>query len=107
MVWLPTMQSNIDDYKDEMDSVGRFIRECCELDESYSVQSSDIHKDYSAWSDKPMNITEFGREMGKHRFAKKRRCGLKLINIGIAILGGLFSLGGTYQIVQEKWNFRL
>ena len=50
MVWLPTMQSNIDDYKDEMDSVGRFIREYCELDESYSVQSSGIHKDYSAWS---------------------------------------------------------
>ena len=69
------MQSHIDGYKNEMDSVGRFIRECCELDESYSVQSSDIHKDYSAWSDKLMNITEFGREMGKHRFAKKKVSG--------------------------------
>lgn len=69
-----TMQSHIDGYKDEMDSVGRFIRECCELNESYLVQSSDIHKDYCAWSDKPMNITEFGREMGK-RFAKKKVSG--------------------------------
>ena len=63
-----SMRAHIDSYKDEMDSVGRFIRECCESDGS--AQASEIYEDYKHWSDKPVNITEFGREMSK-QFAKK------------------------------------
>ena len=64
------MQSHISGYKDEMDSVGRFIHECCELDENYSVQSA-VYQYFFDWSEKPMNITEFGRQMGK-QFEKKK-----------------------------------
>lgn len=83
-----TMQTHIDGYKDEMDSVGRFIRECCELDAKYSVQASELYKDYSAWSDKPMNITEFGRELGQRFEKKKVRGNFRYIGLRVRDEGG-------------------
>lgn len=40
-----------DAYREEMDTVGRFLRECCELGPSFRVGSTEIYKRYQRWAE--------------------------------------------------------
>jgi putative DNA primase/helicase len=64
-------------YRADMDTVGRFLEECCEIDPSASVQSSDIYGAYRKWSEKggehPMTQKSFSVRM-------KNRAGIETIH---------------------------
>lgn len=74
-------------YREEMDLVGPWITERCELAPSYETGSSLLFKDFAEWSVRETGIklsqTRFGRELEERGFAvhkkgRKIRIGLRL-----------------------------
>lgn len=81
-----------DGYRQEMDTLGRWIEERCELDESYSQLSTELYADYAEWAKKlgehAVSNTAFGRRLGdrgyqvhKTGYGVKERLGIKLRRI--------------------------
>jgi len=67
----PGVMAETQSYRDEMDSVGRFIRACVTIthDPEDAVTGKPFFDAYTAWAVesalRPVNITRFGRDMGK------------------------------------------
>lgn len=61
------VRSAIEEYKSEMDVVGQFITDCCELSHIYSIHAGDLYKAYKDWCDftghRAMSMIRFGRSL--------------------------------------------
>lgn len=63
-------------YKEDMDILGRWITERCDVSPSASHMSSQLYGNYSVWAEqeglKPMSHVAFGRRLAERGHAKKR-----------------------------------
>lgn len=85
-------------YRDDEDTIGLFLEECCLTGAGYSAQSADLFKRYQVWAEnyglKPMNMQAFGRRMvGK--FGKPTRKGSGNFYDGIGLLQTQASFQGN------------
>lgn len=66
------------EYRTEMDVTELFVQECCEVDESYSIQAKVLYQTYKEWAKEngqyEMSNTKFGKEMG-NKFGKHKTNG--------------------------------
>jgi len=92
-----TIQKATMDYRKEMDVVGSFIEECCEVGSGLKIGATEIYKVYDKWA-REMNEhnfsqTQFGKKMAD-RF-KKTKSGGKMVYKGITLKKDYkeFSLG--------------
>ena len=82
-----TIQKATMDYRKEMDVIGSFIEECCEVGSGLKIGATEVYKVYDKWA-KEMNEhnfsqTQFGKKMAD-RFEKKKSDG-KMIYKGITL----------------------
>jgi len=87
------IKSATDGYREEMDTMGRWIDERCELDDEFEENATDLYTDFAEWAKKmgenPLNNTIFGRRMGDRGFqvgrkshdGRRMRKGIRLIRI--------------------------
>ena len=63
-------------YRDEMDTVARFLDEQCVVTAEGRVRAKDLYSSYRAWSEecgeRPMTQKVFGQQLTEHRFSRKR-----------------------------------
>jgi len=62
------IQKAISGYRQEMDTIGLFLEECCELDEKETVKFSDLYETYKRWCEKG----------GERNFLSKKALGTAL-----------------------------
>ena len=66
-------------YFDEMDPIGSFVGECCEIDARHSEFNTTLMAAYKRWclqsSEDPKNDTAFGRRISDMGFAKVKSGG--------------------------------
>lgn len=70
---LPTPEvvaNAVDDYRNDEDRIGRFVSECCEVDDDFSGPARSIYEAYKRWGGK-WSETAFGKEFSA-RFEKKK-----------------------------------
>jgi putative DNA primase/helicase len=64
------------EYRDEMDIVRKFIKECCQTGPDFKAKASDLYANFKSWAEENeedvMNIKEFAQTMGDNGFTKKR-----------------------------------
>ena len=62
-----------DEYKSEMDLIGAWLEECCEIGPKYTARSADLYRSFHLWAEDNnewrMSQTKFGRKL-KERFRK-------------------------------------
>jgi putative DNA primase/helicase len=72
------------EYKEEMDTLGQWIEETCEVHADRSQSSpvstgaTDLHRAYRAWAEDrgeryPLSLNSFARRLGERGFAKTRK----------------------------------
>jgi len=79
------------EYRYEMDNIGRFIEECCQIGESFRTPTSELYEAYKAWAEDVgvevlssqnfgRRLTELGFEAQQSRTGKRRwmRQGIKI-----------------------------
>lgn len=81
-------------YRSESDTLGAFVEECCftgQGSESYEVRAGDLYRAYVKWaeerSEKPINATRFGRQMGERGFQKVVGTWVTYVGIGLKAPG--------------------
>lgn len=64
------------DYREECDSIGDFIAECCVLDSQARAWAGELHKAYKQWceesGDRPMSQKAFGRRLTERGLKRQR-----------------------------------
>lgn len=64
------------EYRSEMDVVGRFIAEDCQLSDGCEVRATELFEKYRAWCDSagehPVSQRRFGTELGRREFRNGR-----------------------------------
>lgn len=74
-----------DEYRAEMDTIGNFIEECCDVTPNFRIASSALYSAYSKWckfsGHFALSQTKFGLEIKKRGFMKDRS------EVGIYISG--------------------
>jgi putative DNA primase/helicase len=80
------------DYRDEQDPLGAFIRERCYVDPTTSVGATPLYEAYVAWcpdaGEEPVSQTSFGKTLTERGFVKKNtkhgvsRLGVRLLEPG-------------------------
>jgi putative DNA primase/helicase len=78
-----------EDYKQEMDVVGRWIDERCDLDAAVEVPTGELYLDYARWSKCEvgweMKVLRFGRQLAERGFSKTRGSGGARCTRGLAL----------------------
>jgi P4 family phage/plasmid primase-like protien len=63
------------DYRAEMDSVARFLAECCRFHEQFRIKTGDLFAAFVTWSEgtgvKPLTLVEFGKRLDGKKIEKK------------------------------------
>lgn len=75
------------EYRQEMDVIGGFIEECCDMQSGYSVNATELFKAYTKWA-KDMNEhqftqTQFGRKIGDKFEKKKTKTGTRYLDVDL------------------------
>ena len=64
------------EYRYEMDNIGRFIEECCEVGEYFRTPSSELYEAYKAWAEdvgvEVLSSQSFGRRLTELGFEAQR-----------------------------------
>lgn len=74
---VPTsVQAAVDDYRSEMDIIGKWIEDRCEQGPTLTTAANEAYRSYKSWSEdngyRPMSSGAFGREF-EQRFIKVKR----------------------------------
>lgn len=73
---VPLIQTATEEYRIESDPIGRWIEEYCNVGQGLSAGASALYESFKKWFEseeseaKPMNQTQFGRDLTKKRFEK-------------------------------------
>lgn len=66
----------VSEYREDMDLIGQWITECCEVRASGTMKASDAYMNYRCWCSfnghHPLSNTAFGRKL-KERFRRERK----------------------------------
>lgn len=77
------------DYREECDSIGDFIAECCALDPQAVAWASDLYKAYRQWGeasgDRPMSQKAFGRRLTDRGIKRRRGARGRICREGIRV----------------------
>lgn len=69
------------EYRAEMDVIGAFLRDCCELDSDKNVAASDLYKAYRMWcedgGERPETQRKFGARLTERGSFERYRGGAK------------------------------
>ena len=80
------------DYRADMDSVGQFIEERCEIMQAGSASASALYASYRLHSNdngrSPVNPTMFGRTLSTRGFPAEKRGGVKY-RLGLSLRGSI------------------
>jgi putative DNA primase/helicase len=85
----PEVESAKDQWRAEMDQLGRFIEERCVTGEGFTVQASTLYSEYKRWCEESgehsLTSTAFGRKLTERDFEKRHsERGWKYAGIGLA-----------------------
>jgi putative DNA primase/helicase len=76
-----------EDYKSDMDTIGRFIDDCCIILESVQVKASQLYKAYKDWCESTgehwETQTTFGNYLQNKGFKDRRSNGIWRLGIGL------------------------
>jgi putative DNA primase/helicase len=76
------------DYRSEMDSVGRFIDECCVINPQVRVKAGDLYDAYKTWctttGEQAITLTAMGKRLDDKGY-EKRPSGGTVWRLGIAL----------------------
>lgn len=65
------------EYKEDMDLLGRWMEDCCEMDEKSETPTADLHSNYEKWMEHEVGFAmsgiAFGRELANRGFEKKKK----------------------------------
>lgn len=65
-----------DDYKDEMDTLGDFIKECCVIGKDFKATSQDLYNKYIGWcnltGEKEITQRAFGLKLSERGYEKEK-----------------------------------
>jgi putative DNA primase/helicase len=65
-----------EDYRQDMDVIGRWIEECCDLDPGAKVPTRTLHAAFTAWAEQELGweftAARFARELGDRGFGKEK-----------------------------------
>ncbi|MCM3724582.1 phage/plasmid primase, P4 family [Neobacillus cucumis] len=89
-------------YKDEMDTIGSFLQECCVIHENAKTKGADLYKTYSNWCSEEgeyeLTKNKFNRKLEERGFKKKSSTGGYQYFYGIGIKDSSFnSCKGVYS----------
>jgi putative DNA primase/helicase len=84
------VRAAVDAYRDEMDTLGHWIMDCCLLDESSKTDSHRLYQSYKSWCQLnghyPQSQTRFGRALGDRGMKKEKQGIVRWIGIGFKSL---------------------
>lgn len=70
----------VSDYREEMDTLGGFLVECCQVEAGLSIGASELYRAYEAWCGRTnefkLTQTGFGRRLGDRGFPSRRTGGV-------------------------------
>lgn len=80
----------VEDYRQEQDLLGQYIKDRCIEGKSYQVKASELYKDYLSWAEEnghryPLSMTSFGRDLSNRGYAPDKIGGVGY-RTGIALL---------------------
>lgn len=90
----PIVLQATNDYRQDMDALGQWLEERCEVDHTSIIPVGDLYADYAQWSSRnhgyTMKAARFGRELSDRGFESERqgkarqRCikGIRLVLVG-------------------------
>lgn len=97
------VKNAVKEYRDEMDILGSFIEECCEVGNGKLANASQLYKAYKAWAEAGgefyITQTQFGRKMRERGFEKDKQGTILYRGIGI-----LDSSTKTVQMEERNEN---
>ena len=87
----PAVCSGTEEYREEQDTLGQFVEECCEKGPDFDVSKADLYAAYRDWTGgRCCSKTALTREMRKRGFDEKRGhngvrmwCGISLTNMDL------------------------
>lgn len=98
-----------EEYKEEMDSLGSFIEECCVLRPTSIVAVKDLYQEYSSWCEEngefPMKNRMFSKRLKERGFKQDRdSSGTKRIwcGIGLKSISDITDKSDTKNTINEK-----
>jgi putative DNA primase/helicase len=72
----------------EMDTIGHFIEECCDVDRSFDVSADELYSSYEAWAKRnghrPLSKNSLGRELTLKSFDADKKCGVR-VRLGLRL----------------------
>jgi putative DNA primase/helicase len=78
-------------YREEMDTLGKFIAECCVVGDGAQANSTQLYEAYQKCCERtgqrPVNLTNFGNSLGDRGYDRARNASGRVIRIGIGLLG--------------------
>jgi putative DNA primase/helicase len=71
------MRAAVESYRAEMDTIGAFLTDCCDLDPKFSENAGELFRRYELWAketggEDPVNSTVFGRRLTSHGYGYDR-----------------------------------
>ena len=90
------------EYREEMDILGRFLKECCRQKQGTKVKSSILYKAYKDWivelGHKPVSQIKFSQRMEERGIIKKREnSGVYFLDITI-----LYEYSSAYKVLNSR-----
>jgi putative DNA primase/helicase len=78
-----------EDYRQDMDVIGRWIEECCDLDPGAKVPTRELKDSFAGWAEVELgwefNALRFGRELSDRGFRKDKGTGGVRCTIGLKL----------------------
>jgi putative DNA primase/helicase len=74
-------------YREEQDTLGAFLAECCIISPQVRVRAGDLYAAYTKWCvarrEEPLTLTAFGNRLEERGFSCKRSGGIWRLGIGL------------------------
>ena len=84
-----TVKAATDEYRSEMDAIGRFIEDRCIRNPSASARGNSLYSEYQKWceesGEKPYTMTSFGRHLTERTGFAKDRDNKGIIYLGVGL----------------------
>jgi putative DNA primase/helicase len=78
-----------EDYRQDMDVIGRWIDECCDLDPGAKVATRHLHGAFAAWAEHELgweiSAAKFARGLGDRGFGKEKGTGGVRCTVGLRL----------------------
>lgn len=85
----PEIEAATNEYREEMDVTGRFIDECCIIDENVKAKAKDLYQSYKEWCEENGEYATsqkmFGGKLRDKNFEKRRGHGGSIWWFGVGI----------------------